>query len=245
MLKKALITAGASGIGATIATRLVREGYEVVIADIDAVRGDVLAAEIGLRFVACDAASEEDLVTLVHETGPVGILVNNAGIAGPTKPLTEISTEEWNQTFAVNVTSHFVTAREMVPLMRREGGGLIVNLASVAAKIGYAGRSPYGASKRAVLGLTAALAREVAKDGIRVNAILPGAVRGERITRVIEAYAAAQSIPLAEAQAWYLQRQATGEFVEPEEIAAMVLHLASEAGRSITGQFISIDGGFE
>ena len=245
MPKRVLVTAGASGIGAAIALRLVAEGYEVVVADIDAVKGDALATAAGLRFVACDAAREEDLVSLVHDVGAVEILVNNAGIAGPTKPLTEVSTEEWNQTFAVNVTSHFIAAREMVPLMRKAGGGLIVNLSSVAAKIGYAGRSPYGASKKAVLGLTAALAREVAKDGIRANAILPGAVRGERIARVVEAYAAAENIPLPEAEAWYLRRQATGAYVEPEEIAAMVVHLASEAGRSITGQFISIDGGFE
>jgi len=195
--------------------------------------------------VACDVAQETDLVALVHGLGAVGVLVNNAGIAGPTAPLTQVSTEEWRRVFDINVTSHFITAREMVPLMAAAGAGLIVNLASVAATIGYANRSAYGASKRAVLGLTAALAREVAAEGIRVNAILPGAVRGERIVRVVEAFAAANNVPLADAEAWYLRRQATGRYVEPDEIAAMVLYLASEAGRSITGQFISVDGGFE
>jgi len=245
MLKSALVTAGASGIGAAIAMALTGAGYAVTIADIDVVKGEALATEHGLAFVACDVAHEADLVALVHGLGAVGVLVNNAGIAGPTAPLTQVSTEEWRRVFDINVTSHFITAREMVPLMAAAGGGLIVNLASVAAKIGYANRSAYGASKRAVLGLTAALAREVAADGIRVNAILPGAVRGERIARVVEAYAAANKLPLAEAESWYLSRQATGRYVEPDEIAAMVLYLASEAGRSITGQFISVDGGFE
>jgi len=131
-----------------------------------------------------------------------------------------------------------------VPLMRGQGGA-IINMASVAAKIGYPNRAPYAASKRAVLGFTASLAREVAEHGIRVNAILPGSVRGERIMRVIRAYAQANGLSEADATAHYLRRQATGRLVEPEEIAAMVLHLASDAARSITGQFISIDGGFE
>jgi NAD(P)-dependent dehydrogenase (short-subunit alcohol dehydrogenase family) len=118
-------------------------------------------------------------------------------------------------------------------------------MASVAARLGTPNRSPYTASKWGLLGLTATLAREVGRDGIRVNAILPGSVRGDRIDRVLAAFAAANGLDRAAAEARYLARAATGAFVEPEEIAATVLFLASDAARSITGQFIGVDGGFE
>lgn len=244
MTKRALITAAASGIGAVIAREARRVGYEVVISDIDEDTGRVLAEAHELTFIRADLAAEDEIVGLVRQVGAVDLLVNNGGIAGPTAPVTEIPTQAWRQVFDVNVTAQFVACREMVPLMRGQGGA-IVNMASVAAKIGYPNRAPYAASKWAVLGFTASLAREVAEHGIRVNAILPGSVRGERIMRVIRAYAQANGLSEEDATAHYLRRQATGRFVEPEEIAAMVLHLASDAARSITGQFISIDGGFE
>ena len=244
MTKRALITAAASGIGAIIAREARRAGYEVVISDIDEAAGRALAEAHGLAFVRADLAAEDDIVALVRQVGAVDLLVNNGGIAGPTAPVSEIPTLAWRQVFDVNVTAQFIACREMVPLMRGRGGA-IVNMASVAAKIGYPNRAPYAASKWAVLGFTASLAREVAEHGIRVNAILPGSVRGERIMRVIRAYAQANGLSEADATAHYLRRQATGRFVEPEEIAAMVLYLANDAARSITGQFISIDGGFE
>jgi len=129
--------------------------------------------------------------------------------------------------------------------MRPAGAGAIVNVASVAAKMGYPNRAAYAASKRAVLGLTVSLAREVGGAGIRVNAILPGTVRGERIDGVLARYAEANQVTLEQAREAYLRRQATGRFVEPEEIAALILFLASDEARSITGELISIDGGFE
>lgn len=242
---KALITAAASGIGAAIALKAKAEGFEVTISDIDRPGGERLAAEHGLAFVPCDLTVEAEIVALVRRVGAVGLLVNNGGISGPTAPVTEVSTADWERVFAVNVTAPFIACREMVPLMRAAGGGAIVNMASVAAKIGYPNRAAYAASKRAVLGLTASLAREVGGDGITVNAVLPGAVRGERIEGVIARYAEANGVTLAEAQAVYLGRQATGRFIEPEEIAALVVFLASGAARSITAEFISVDGGFE
>jgi NAD(P)-dependent dehydrogenase (short-subunit alcohol dehydrogenase family) len=129
--------------------------------------------------------------------------------------------------------------------MSRARHGVIVNMASVAAKVGYPRRAVYAASKWGVLGFTASLAREVGALGIRVNAIMPGAVRGERIMNVVAAYAKANEITVAQAEARYLDHQATRAFVEPEEIAAMILFLASDAARSITGQFIGVDGGYQ
>jgi NAD(P)-dependent dehydrogenase (short-subunit alcohol dehydrogenase family) len=245
MAKRALITAGAGGIGAAIAREARADGYEVVISDIDVVAGEKLAAEIGATFIPCNLANEEEVVTLVARTGVVDLLVNNGGISGPTAQVADLKTEDWNLVFAVNATATFIACREMVRLMRPKRHGVILNMASVAAKIGYPNRAAYAASKRAVLGLTASLAREVGPDGIRVNAILPGTVRGDRIDRVIAGFAEANKVSIDEARKTYLARHADGQFVEASEIAALTLFLASDAARPITSQFVSIDGGFE
>jgi NAD(P)-dependent dehydrogenase (short-subunit alcohol dehydrogenase family) len=245
MAKRALITAAAGGIGAAIARKAIADGYEVIISDIDKTAGEKLAAEIGATFVACNLAKEEEVVALIAKVGVVDLLVNNGGIAGPTVQVADLKTEDWNLVFAINVTATFVACREMVRLMRSRRQGVILNMASVAAKIGYPNRAAYAASKRAVLGLTASLAREVGPDGIRVNAILPGTVRGDRIDRVIAEFAEANKVKIEEARKTYLARHADGKFVEADEIAALVLFLASDAARPITSQFVSIDGGFE
>lgn len=243
--KRALITASASGIGAATARVLAGEGYEVVVSDIDVAAGEAVATEIGGRFVRCDLAHAGDIEALVAAAGPVSVLVNNGGVSGPTAPVPDITPDEWNATFAVNVTAMFLACRLVVPQMTADGGGTIVNLSSVAGKIGYPNRSPYAASKWAVLGFTASLAREVATAGIRVNAILPASVRGPRIQSVIEAFAQKNSLPVAEAEAVYLGRQATKAFVEPEEVARTIAFLASDAARSINGAFLPVDGGFD
>ena len=245
MAKRGLITAAAGGIGAAIARKAITEGYEVIISDIDTTAGEKLAAEIGATFIACNLAKEEEVVALIAKVGVVDLLVNNGGIAGPTVQVADLKTEDWNLVFAINVTATFVACREMVRLMRSRRQGVILNMASVAAKIGYPNRAAYAASKRAVLGLTASLAREVGPDGIRVNAILPGTVRGDRIDRVIAELAEANTVTNEEARKTYLARHADGKFVEADEIAARALFLASDAARPITSQFVSIDGGFE
>ncbi|MCE0732434.1 SDR family oxidoreductase [Halomonas sp. G15] len=244
MLKRALITAGAGGIGAAIALKAKADGYDVTISDIDIETGEKLAAENGLTFIACDLGDEAQVVEMIEKVGRVDLLVNNAGISGPTTPIAELATSDWNKVFAINVTATFIVCREMVRLMKSTGGS-IVNISSVAAKIGYPNRAAYAASKRAVLGLTASLAREVGHDGIRVNAVLPGTVRGARIDDVIAKFAEANDMSIEDAQATYLKRHADGRFVEPEEIASLVVYLGSDAARSITSEFISIDGGFE
>ncbi|MEW5424669.1 SDR family NAD(P)-dependent oxidoreductase [Amorphus sp. 3PC139-8] len=243
--KRALITASASGIGAATARALAREGYEVIVSDINTAAGEAVAAEVGGRFVPCDLTKADEIEALISEAGPLGVLVNNGGVSGPTAPVPAISPDEWADTFAVNITAMFLTCRLVVPQMARDGGGTIVNLSSVAGKIGYPNRSPYAASKWAVLGFTASLAREVATDGIRVNALMPGSVRGPRIEAVIAAYAEKNGVSIADAEAHYLGRQATKAFVEPEEVAATVAFLASDAARSINGAFLPIDGAFD
>ena len=145
MAKRALITAAAGGIGAAIARKAITEGYEVIISDIDTTAGEKLAAEIGATFIACNLAKEEEVVALIAKVGVVDLLVNNGGIAGPTVQVADLKTEDWNLVFAINVTATFVACREMVRLMRPKGRGVIINMASVAAKIGYPNRAAYAA----------------------------------------------------------------------------------------------------
>jgi NAD(P)-dependent dehydrogenase (short-subunit alcohol dehydrogenase family) len=244
-MPRALVTAAASGIGLVTVGALRDAGWQVVLSDLPGSDGAARAAALGAEWVPCDLRDATQIAALAEAAGDVGLLVNNGGIAGPTLPVAELPPAAWNEVLAVNLTAPFLLAHAIVPRMLVAGSGVIVNIASVAAKIGYPGRSPYAASKWGLLGLTASLAREVGAQGIRVNAILPGSVRGPRIAAVIAGYAAANGVTMEAAEAHYLKRQATGRFVEPEEIAAMVLFLASDAARSITGQFLGVDGGFE
>ena len=241
----AVVTASASGIGRETARALARDGYRVIVSDVDAAKGEATAAELKAEFRACDVRKPGEIEALFKGLGTIAVLVNNAGIAGPTKPLPEIDLATWNDSININLTAMFLTCRIVVPGMVTAGKGTIVNMSSVAGKIGYPNRTPYCATKWGVLGLTASLAREVGHHGVTVNAILPGAVRGERIERVIAAHARAENIGLKEAEGYYLARQATGAFIEPQEIAEMISYLCTPKARSITGQFIGVNGGFE
>ena len=244
--RRALIMAGAAGIGAVLAERAVATGFAVTITDRDLPAGKTLASRVGCRFLPCNLGDEVEIRAAVAEVGTVDLLVNNGGISGPTEPVATLDPFAWRQVIDINLTAQFLTCQAMIPLMLAAGrGGSIVNISSVAARIGYPNRAAYAASKAGVLGLTAALAREVGRDGIMVNAILPATTRGDRIRTVFRNYASANKLSIEGAEASFLSRHATGRMVEPEHIADMILFLASPAGRSITGQFIGIDGGFE
>jgi NAD(P)-dependent dehydrogenase (short-subunit alcohol dehydrogenase family) len=240
----AVVTASASGIGREIARVLKRDGYRVVLSDIDRKRGTSAAQELQAEFRACDMGKPADIERLFAGLDP-HVLVNNVGISGPTRPLPEIDLAEWQEVIDVNLTSAFLACRLAVPRMIAARRGSIVNISSVSARIGHPNRSPYCASKWALLGLTASLAREVGSFGVRVNAVLPGTVRGARIDRVMAQYAQQNAIGIEEAEQHYLGRQAIKEYVEPTEVAEMVSYLCSPRAHSITGQFISVDGGFE
>ena len=244
--RRALITAGASGIGAVLAERAVTAGYEVIVSDRDEATGEQLAQRIGCRFIPCDLAQGDDVLSLGESVGAVTLLVNNGGISGPTVPLIELDSTDWRKVLEVNLTAQFLTSKAIVPKMIAAArGGTIINMSSVAARIGYPNRSAYAASKTGVLGLTAALARELGPHNIRVNAVLPATTRGARIDAVIRDFAAHNQLSLPQAEAAYLTRHATGRMIEPEEIADTILFLASDSARSITGQFIGVDGGFQ
>lgn len=244
--KRVLVTAGAAGIGRTIVDFCVEAGARLQVCDIDA---DALAAlakahpEVGTSL--CDVSDRTAVERLFDELegrlGGLDALVNNAGISGPTKPVEEIADEEWDQTLAVNITGQFYCARRAVPLLKAAGGGAIVNLSSAAGRFGYPLRSPYAASKWAVVGFSHTLAAELGMHNIRVNAILPGPVAGERIDRVIRAKAEQRGISEQAMRDDYLKMTAMRAFVTAEDVAGMVLYLLSDAGALVSGQAIGVD----
>lgn len=245
--KRVLITAGAGGIGRTMADRFVAEGARVAVCDVD----DAALATCGTLALAlrADVAVSADMAMvfgrLQEQFGGLDVLVNNAGISGPTKSIEEITDDEWNRTIAVNVTGQFYAARAAVPMFRAAGGGVILNMSSVAGRIGMPMRSPYSTSKYAVRGFTDVLAVELGAYNIRVNAILPGLVNGPRGRRVMAEQAQARGMTLEQYLPFVLHNISMHSMVEMEEIAALALFLASDQAKHITGQSIGVDGNFE
>ncbi|HEX6981033.1 MAG TPA: SDR family oxidoreductase [Alphaproteobacteria bacterium] len=243
---RVVVTAGAAGIGRRIAERFSANGARVHICDID----DAALAEFGkanptVGVTRADVAVPGDVDRLFDEAvsalGGLDVLVNNAGIAGPTAPVEEISLEDWRRTLAVNLEGQFLCTRRAVPLLRQAGGGVIINLSSAAGRFGFARRTPYSASKWGVVGFTKSLAIELGPDNIRVNAILPGAVDGPRIRRVIAAKAESLGVPYAEMEKKYVAQASLRRMVTADDIAAMALFLAGPGGLNISGQAIAVD----
>ena len=241
----AVVTASANGIGLRIAEALMRDGFRVVMSDIDASRGEAEARRLGAEFRLCDARDDRQLQDLFAGLGPVFALINNVGVAGPTQPIHEMDVDVFRDVIEINLTSHFRASQLVIPGMIAAKRGVIVNLSSVAGRIGYANRSPYSASKWAVLGLTRTLAKELGPYGIRANAILPGAVRGDRIERVIQGVCEAEGLDRATAESRLLQRQAIARFIEPEEVADAVAYLVSDRAKAVSGAFVDVNGYFE
>ena len=170
------------------------------------------------------------------------MLVNCAGIAGPTASLEDIDPGDWDQTIRVNLNGMFYCLKEAIPLLKNSEQPSIINIASSASFFGFPLRSPYTAAKWAVIGLTKTLAMELGSDGIRVNAICPGSVRGNRIDQVIEADAKKQGKTIEEIEKLYLSQVSMKAFVEPEDVANLAIFLSSDLGRFISGQAIGLDG---
>ena len=247
---RVLVTAGASGIGRTIAAAFLAQGARVQVCDVAGDRGVDLLRELpGVGFTRADVAVPADVervfADLAAHLGGLDVLINNAGIAGPTAPVEQVSPEDWSRTLDVNITGQFLCARLAVPLLKEAGGGSIINLSSVAGRLGYPMRTPYSASKWAVVGFTQSLAMEVGPHGIRVNALLPGMVEGDRIRSVIAAKAAAMQKTYAELEAEHFSQVSLRRMVKPDEIANMALFLCSAAGAAVTGQALSVCGNVE
>ena len=174
--------------------------------------------------------------------GGLDVLVNNAGIAGPTGRVEAIGPEDWDRCLAVCLTGQFNCVRLAVPLLRQSGNPSIANLSSVAGRFGFPLRSPYAAAKWGVIGFTKSLSRELGPDGIRVNAILPGIVAGDRQRRVLEARAQQRGMSYAEVEAEAFAAASIKDYVTARQIADQILFLASPRGRTISGQALAVDG---
>lgn len=242
-----MVTAGAAGIGRVIAEAFLERGARVHICDIsEGPLAGTTAARPAMRASRTDVADARQVAAMFVEVneafGGLDVLINNAGVAGPTARVEDIETGTLEQTMAANVTGQFNCAAYAVPMLKAVGGGAIINLSSVAGRLGYAMRNPYAAAKWAVIGLTKSLAVELGTDNIRVNAILPGHVNTERFGRVVAAKAAALGIPAEEMRRRILHVVSLKRTVEPADVANMVLYLCSPFGATITGQAISVCG---
>ncbi|MGJ9411204.1 SDR family NAD(P)-dependent oxidoreductase [Aeromicrobium sp. CF4.19] len=241
----AVVTGGGSGLGAVIAAHLVAGGAEVVLVGRRAEALDEVARDLGgaARAETCDVADPDSVESLAARLAgePVSILVNNAGIAGPVAPLTEIEPHDWDEVFAVNVRGTYLTCRAFLPGMVERGGGDVVNLASVSGKRPLARRTPYCASKMAVLGLSATLAQEVGPSGVRVNTLSPGPVEGERMDRNFRLEAERTGRSVEEARSAFVDRAALGRMVTPEEVGRAVVAMLDMPG--MTGADVDLSAG--
>ncbi|WP_420405737.1 SDR family oxidoreductase [Nisaea sp.] len=248
--KRALITAGAGGIGRRTAEMFSQAGAKVFICDIDQdqledARDKVPNLDGTLTDVSDRDALKQMFDAALDYLGGLDILVNNAGTAGPTAPVEEVSLDDWMACIDINLTSAFLMTQMAVPHLRNAGGGAIVNLSSAAGKFGFPMRSPYSAAKWGIVGFTRTIAIELGPDRIRCNAIQPGAVEGARIDRVIKAKAEAKGISENAMRNELASIASLKEFVTSDDIASMILFLCSGAGAHVTGQAISIDAGLE
>jgi NAD(P)-dependent dehydrogenase (short-subunit alcohol dehydrogenase family) len=244
--KIAVVTGGGTGIGRAIARRFVGEGASVVIAGRDVLRLNEVAKAESCHAIGTDMSRESEVASLFDQVGNdfgrLDILVNNAGIAGPVANADAMDIAAWDETMAINVRGTILGIKYAVPLMRRGGGGSIVNMSSLMGLRGTPMRSAYTASKFAIIGITDAVAQEVGIDNIRVNSLCPGAVNGELMQRVIAARSAAEGRLAEEViRMYYTDKSALRRWVEPEEVAQAALFLAT-AG-SITGERLRVDAG--
>jgi len=240
---RVLVTAGAAGIGRAITTALAEAGARVHICDV------APSAMHGVSSTLADVSSEADVDRLFDDVrkhlGGLDVLVNNAGIAGPTGRIEDLSLDDWRRTLDVDLTGQFLCARRAVPMLKEAGGGCIINMSSAAGRFGYAFRTPYAAAKWGVIGLTQSLAKELGPSNIRVNAILPGVIKGPRMEKVIRDRAEQTGVPFEAMEKQYLDRISLRRMTGPEDVAAMLVFLVSDAGRNISGQSLGVDGNVE
>jgi NAD(P)-dependent dehydrogenase (short-subunit alcohol dehydrogenase family) len=240
---RVLVTAGASGIGLATAHAFLREGARVHVCDVD--EAGLSGLRGAMTATVCDVSSPAAVASLFEEVerslGGLDALVNNAGIAGPTAPCEAITLAEWERTLAVNLTGQFLCAQRAIPLLKASANASIANLSSAAGRFGFPNRTPYAASKWGVIGLTKSLSMELGAFGIRVNAICPGAVAGERIDRVFAGKAALRNVEPAVVRDEALAKTSLHRLVTADDIANAIVFLASAAGANISGHALPVD----
>ena len=248
--KTAFISGGGSGIGRNIAESIIEAGGQVFICDSNPDHlSEFLEKNTSAHGHLADVGVPDQVQTAFSKldqfSDRLDILINNAGIAGPVAKLEAVEGDSWRRTLDVNLSGSFYCAQQAAPRIRRAGGGSIINMASNAAFTGVPLRSPYAASKWALVGLTKTWAMELGQDGIRVNAICPGSVEGERIERVIQQDALSRNLSEEEIRNLYQKQNSMRVFIKPEEIAALVTFLCSDAAKTLSGQALGIDGNTE
>jgi len=244
---RVLVTAGAGGIGLAIARAFAAEGAKVHICDVDEAALSALKSSDGaITQTHCDVSDRASVARLFADAaanlGSLDVLVNNAGVAGPTSKVEEMNPEDWDRCLEICLTGQFNCTRLAVPLLRKSKNASIVNISSAAGRLGFAMRAPYAAAKWGVIGFTKSLSIELGPDNIRVNAILPGLVAGDRQRRVLEAKAQQRGISFAEMERTAFSYTSIKDYVTPQQIADQILFLSSPRGKTISGQAISICG---
>lgn len=247
--RRVVVTAGGSGIGRVIAEGFRDSGAKVAVCDIDS--SSYTGRDLGDRFAAWQAdvgdprSASRFMADAIAWLGGIDVLVNNAGVSGPTRPVEDITDDEWRHTMAVNVDGAFYCARAAISAMKAQRSGVILNMSSTAGRMGMPLRSVYSTSKYAIRGLSDVLAVELGGHNIRVNAILPGVVNGPRVRRVLTEQAAAAGETLEQYWPRVLHNVSMHTAVEAEDVAAMAIFLASDHARFISGQSIGVCGNFE
>ncbi|WP_285409939.1 SDR family oxidoreductase [Variovorax sp. efr-133-TYG-130] len=245
--RQVFVTAGASGIGRAIAIAFAQAGARVHVCDIDAPALRSLAKEFpAISTDVCDvsdrSAVERTVASMHSQLGGLDVLVNNAGIGGETAPLERSDPEVWSKVLEVNLKGTFHVTQLCIPHLRASKSGVILNMSALAGRLGYPNRSAYSTTKWGLAGLTKTLAIELGDSGIRVNAILPGAVNGDRFQNVLKGRASQSGRSIAQETALAMQNMSIKKLVEPEQVAALAMFLASDVASTISGQLFPIDG---
>ena len=247
MQQRVLVTAGASGIGREIARAFIANRAAVFVCDMDAKGLASLKAEMpGVSTGVCDISKRDAVETAVHaaagDMGGIDVLVNNAGISGPTQPVEQFDPDKWEAVLQVNLTGTFNVTRLAIPYLKKSPAGSIIIMSSLGGRYGYPNRAAYCVTKWGLIGFTKTLAIELGQFNIRANAIAPGAVEGTRIHNVIQGRADAAHESFDDAMKEATAIQSLKRFVDPKDIAALAVFLASDAAKSISGQIMPIDG---
>jgi NAD(P)-dependent dehydrogenase (short-subunit alcohol dehydrogenase family) len=250
MKEKVIVTGAADSVGRVIASKYVADEHQVFICDVNKDALDSTLEELpSINGQVANVGNVDEAADLIQSAvkvmGGVTVLINVVGISGPTAGVEEISDEEWDQTLQVNVSGMFYLTKRVVPLMKKEKHGAIVNFSSASTRVALPMRTPYVTSKAAVEGFTRTLARELGPFNIRCNAILPGMINNQRMQNIMERLAKRAEKTVEEVEESLLKYVSMRTKIEPEEIADTVLFLTSPAARHITGQLIGVDGNLE
>jgi len=246
---KIVITAGASGIGSEVAIALSKAGAKIIICDIDESLLESFSNQnTQITTYRADVSNESEIQSFFKEIknkfNNIDVLINNAGISGPSGKLEDINFNEWKETLNVNLDGVFLATRSAIPLLKNNGGS-IINIGSTSSFLGNPLRSAYSATKWGLIGLTKTWAMEYGENNIRVNAVCPCSVNGERIENVIKKDAKYRNTTTEKIRSAYLEQTSLETFIDVEEIIGMLVYLMSPLAKKITGQMLVIDGNTE